>query len=402
MTVSSRGVFDLNIWICPGHRLDLCNKSEAPIEHANPLRFTVCPFNSVVDGFNDPTGLVEGERLHECLCETGYFGDHGGWPHACLPCESGSYTDELGQVACTECDAGYSCDCNSVNSKIPCSAGNEAACSQCDACGIGRFQDQEGQSTCNECPNGFDCPLSAMTFPIARKGYWISADGLLDRHDCAIAGNMPDACPGGTVQALVDGPEFTHCYREHHTDLPDECKPVLGSVCSDGYFGSGCTKCCKLNQECSHLQGKRNPVSQELYKLQWYFTESEGRCKECPDQDPLELAVFGSVGAIFVANKLIRFAEVAKLSGALHAPLVSLLNFFQLCDLFKGINLHWPKPVKDFIESFLSIFVRKQCITMQSDCSLECPNGPACLTFAEFQYPHVPRASRMPVVFDIR
>ena len=35
---------------------------------------------------------------------------------------------------------------------------------------------------------------------------------------------------------------------------------------------------------------------------------------------------------------------------------MSLLNFFQLCDLFKGMNLHWPQPVKDFIENVLSIF----------------------------------------------
>ena len=360
LTISSRGIYDMNIWICPGDRLDLCNTSQPPIDRANPLRFTVCPLNSVVDGFNDPSGLVEGARLHECFCDTGFFGDHGGYPHACLPCDGGSYTDEIGQAACTECDAGYSCDCSSVSSKIPCSAGSEAACTQCQGCGIGRYQNLEGQTSCNECPDGFECPLSAMTLPIAKKGYWISADGLLDRHDCAVAGHMPDACPGGDLQALVAGSEFTYCFRERHDILPDECKPVLGSVCSDGYFGPGCTKCCKLNEECSHLQSKRNPETQQLYKMSWYLTESEGRCKECPDQDLLELAVFGTVGSIFVANKLIRFAEVAKLSGALHAPLVSLLNFFQLCDLFKGINLQWPQPVKDFIENFLSIFVRKR------------------------------------------
>jgi hypothetical protein len=68
------------------------------------------------------------------------------------------------------------------------------------------------------------------------------------------------------------------------------------------------------------------------------------------------MAVFGSVGSLFAADKLIKFAEVAKLSGALHAPLVSLLNFFQLCDLFKGMNLHWPAPLVYFVERFLSIF----------------------------------------------
>ena len=96
----------MNIWICPGDRLDLCNTSQPPIDRANPLRFTVCPLNSVADGFNDPSGLVEGARLHECFCDTGFFGDHGGYPHACLPCDGGSYTDEIGQAACTECDAG--------------------------------------------------------------------------------------------------------------------------------------------------------------------------------------------------------------------------------------------------------------------------------------------------------
>lgn len=307
ITLGSRGVFELTVWACPGDRLDLCNTSETPIGRASPLQFTVCQSNSVIEGFTNPDGFVDGARLHECLCDTGFFGDAGGYPHSCLPCEGGSYTSEIGQVACTECDAGYSCDCNSVNSKIPCGVKNEAACSLCQACGIGRYQDLQGQTTCNECPDGFDCPLSAMTFPVAMKGYWISADGSLDRHDCAVAGHMPDACPGGDTTALDD---YTHCYRERHDALPDECKPVLGSVCNDGYYGNGCTKCCKLNEECAHLQSKQNPETGQPFKTSWYFTESEGRCKECPEQDVLQLVVFGIVGALFVADKLIKFAEV--------------------------------------------------------------------------------------------
>ena len=352
-TIDTQGVFELSVWVCSGDRLDLCNTTETPIALANPLQFTVCQTDSVIEFFTDPRGFVDGARLHECVCDTGFFGDNGGFPNGCHACDGGFYSNQLGSPACTECAAGYSCDCNSIDSKIPCGAGSEAACSQCQACGIGRYQDEEGQITCNECPEGFHCPLAAMTFPVAQKGYWISSDGLLDRHDCAIAGHMPDACPGGNEQLLDD---FSHCIRERQEDMHEECKAVLGSVCNDGYFGSGCTKCCKLNEECVHLQSKLNPATGQPYKTSWYFTESEGRCKECPEQDMLQMAVFGTVGSLFAADKLIKFAEVAKLSGALHAPLVSLLNFFQLCDLFKGMNLHWPGPLVYFVERFLSIF----------------------------------------------
>ena len=64
------------------------------------------------------------------------------------------------------------------------------------------------------------------------------------------------------------------------------------------------------------------------------------------------MLVFG----LLIAQKLSKFAEVAKLSGELHAPLVSLITFFQVCDLFKSINLHWPYDVKQFIENVLSVF----------------------------------------------
>ncbi len=205
------------------------------------------------------------------------------------------------------------------------------------------------------------------------QGFWVSAEDVSDRHDCATAGHMPDACPGGQLKQS-DQPDCTstnrdcQCYTyqwglndvvgslpsgrspsdqfpcragvdcatvlgSSQTSENKACARAIGSVCSPGYWGDRCTKCCKTFSTCPELRGKTNPDTRAEYRPSWYYTEAEGRCKECPEQNVLQLAVFGVVIALFVAEKLLQFAEVAKLSGALHAPLVSLVNFFQLCDL---------------------------------------------------------------------
>ena len=164
------------------------------------------------------------------------------------------------------------------------------------------------------------------------QGYWISNLEVENVHDCATAGHMPDACPGGKPSSQVEKSEDRHCYQTTDHALNDNelaaCNEVIGSTCSPGYWGDGCTKCCKPGT-CTELRGVVNPDTHQEYKAAWYFTESEGRCKECPEQNVWQLAVFGTVVSLFVAEKLLKFAEVAKLSGALHAPLVSLVNFFQ-------------------------------------------------------------------------
>ena len=90
-------------------------------------------------------------------------------------------------------------------------------------------------------------------------------------------------------------------------------------------------------------------------KESWYLNEESGLCLECPDQDLTEVGVMLIFG-LLIGQKLSKFAEVAKLSGELHAPLVSLITFFQVCDLFKTIRLHWPLDVRLFIENVLSVF----------------------------------------------
>eukprot|EP01045_Picozoa_sp_COSAG04_P031272 COSAG04_NODE_5727_length_1510_cov_1.201984_1_plen_473_part_01 len=195
ITLDGQGVYALRVWICPGTDFELCNSSAAPIAAATPLTFTVCQSNALIADFADSTGVVTGARLHECQCDSGYYGDV---PNGCTACERGSYTSTIGSEVCLPCDAGTSCDCNSITSKTPCTESRiEAACSQCLPCGPGYYQDLEGQAVCKQCPDGFHCAFDGMTFPIANKGYWISSDGLLSKHDCAKAGHMPDAWPGG-------------------------------------------------------------------------------------------------------------------------------------------------------------------------------------------------------------
>ena len=281
----------------------------------------------MIEAFSETDGFVQGSRLDECLYDTGYF---GGPSHAggCLPCDQGTYTDVIGSDACLDCSAGTSCDCTSFTSKVDCGAGTEAACSQCVPCRSGQYQNLKGQGQCKDCSTGFQCNAESMTFPIADEGYWISSDGKLTIHDCAIQGSMPDACPGGDP-SLFDSHQY--CFLSQHDELPDDCKAVVGATCEDGYWGAGCAQCCKFgNQECAYLEGKIH-LDGRPYTSKWYKVETEGRCYECPEQDVLQLVVFGVVVALFLVEKLLKFAEVAKLSGSLVGPMVSLINFFQMC-----------------------------------------------------------------------
>jgi hypothetical protein len=149
ITILTQGVYELHVWVCSGQHLEHCNSTQPAISRASPLIFTVCQENSLIVSFqsaDDARGFIEGDRLQECLCDTGYFGDPGGYPRSCLPCDAGTYTQDYGAGACAECDAGTSCDCNAFYSKRACDRNkNEAACSQCQTCGAGQYQDEEGQ-----------------------------------------------------------------------------------------------------------------------------------------------------------------------------------------------------------------------------------------------------------------
>ena len=267
-------------------------------------------------------GVVRGAYLHKCQCETGYFGPAG---RTCSACSAGTYTEQIGQTACLPCSAGSSCDCRSATSKLRCETSNTiAACWKCQYCGAGRYQNDESQGNCKPCPTGFDCSAGGMTFPIAGPGTWISPDNRMSIHDCAVAGHMPQACPGGNISDV----SLEYCYKgSRHAlsdpSLTDECTAVVGAKCTDGYWGPGCAKCCKRNKHCEHLEARG-------MSLLWYKDDEQGLCIECPEQNPLEIAVVGVV-ILWVAEKASQFSEIAKLSGELHAPVISLITFFQLC-----------------------------------------------------------------------
>ena len=386
LTFGDPGVFSVTIWVCPANQLSLCSPSSVgatPIEAASPLVLTICPSNSLIPSFNEDSGVLSGPQLQDCVCETGYFGDNGGIPRPCEACDAGKYSEDVGSTICESCLAGRSCDCTQpTTSKLPCGVeAGKAACTSCIRCRATQYQDRAGQGTCLDCPTGFQCPIEGMTFPVAKPGFWISADNQQIKHDCAVAGHMPEACPGGNLSAL-----HSECYqvRLEHWDEHQYCKPVVGATCNSGYWGRGCvpptpaalpappacvpapslcpppplinlyaalsgTFCCKAGQEeCSHLESKG-------MKESWYLNEESGLCLECPDQDLTEVGVMLIFG-LLIGQKLSKFAEVAKLSGELHAPLVSLITFFQVCDLFKTIRLHWPLDVRLFIENVLSVF----------------------------------------------
>ena len=77
------------------------------------------------------------------------------------------------------------------------------------------------------------------------------------------------------------------------------------------------------------------------------------------------------VGSLILAPITIRFAGMAKHAGALTAPLMSLVNFLQSIDLFRQLQLQWPKGIKDFVLRVASLFnLNINILGIHPECSL--------------------------------
>lgn len=379
-----------------------------------PMIFTVCPPNSDTSTgrWNDPpgtegSGFVQGPQLHTCTCNAGYMGHKG---HSCEGCRVGKFTSQSGSPECSDCDVGKHCACTTgycgPDDAFP-------ACKSCELCDIGKYQATPGQEACAECKEGFNCQEMGMTYPVAYAGHYISATNPEETTTCAdgwgasrlkssedgeatlsMSSDLPSyppehiyrpskdpnspphlvvapeqmslqqwvqadeenkdrttgdfanergkSCPGGNMSLAKelrcifddDSQKLVSSVDEQQSD---KCRLAVGSLCLEGYRGEKAAAC----QTCD---------------ANWYHDSATGQCYPCVNTNGKVLAAAVTILALVLAPFILKFAEGLKHAGALQAPIMSLVNFFQSADLFKGLDLHWPPGFLAFVHSIASVF----------------------------------------------
>ena len=115
---------------------------------------------------------------------------------------------------------------------------------------------------------------------------------------------------------------------------------AVGSLCLEGYGEAG-TDGAGACQKCDS---------------DWYHDSGSGQCYPCPTTNGKVLVAAVSIIGLALAPVILKFAEAMKHAGALQAPMMSLVNFFQSADLFKGLDLHWPPAFLAFVHSVAAVF----------------------------------------------
>lgn len=340
-----------------------------------PMVFTICPPNSDTStGRWADTGFVDGPELHQCSCRPGYNGRKG---LQCSACQHGKYTSTQGSPICSDCAVGKHCSCQTSGACIE--GGDLPACNHCNKCQAGQYQPSQGQSQCILCPKGFDCGekagLTGMTFPVAYEGSYVDPTDPAKTHSCKLgltnaqssggvtsykaheshylltnppklvvppedvslqewesadtdqrstmSGRRGSSCPGGNLTLAKD----LLCVLNDEKQLvssvdatkTDQCRLAVGSLCLEGYSGpegsGACTSCCKAGESGCERS--------------WYRDTTDNQCYECPETNGAVIIGIVTIVGLVLAPFILKFAEAMKHAGALQAPVMSLINFFQ-------------------------------------------------------------------------
>jgi hypothetical protein len=143
-----------------------------------------CPFNSWSRELSS--------YASDCTCTAGYFGPAGG---PCIPCSSGTYkhsnsTTSDTYTACLECEIGtYSVDVGATSISV------------CLPCSPGSYNSFRGQTSCVLCDAGFYGSSYGMT---TCKSCWAGSYSRVGASLCS-------SCSTGTVSAVVAAPSSSVC-----------------------------------------------------------------------------------------------------------------------------------------------------------------------------------------------
>ena len=122
----------------------------------------------------------------------------------------------------------------------------------------------------------------------------------------------------------------------------DPCFDVVGSQCKLGYTsgvfgGMKCDNCCRKG---NYDHGPGNSCDGDMWR------RTNGFCVACEHKSNTLLALFVVLFIMIVGPVAMKVIDLSKHLGALHGPIMSVVNFFQTADLFHNLNLHWPQSCK--------------------------------------------------------
>ena len=173
-----------------------------------------------------------------------------------------------------------------------------------------------------------------MTFPIALPGHWVNPRDPREYYEC----NPPEACNGTSLWDKERGQVMPFsklkswekaCTTDYHPDgfaQSDPCFHVVGAKCNTGYTsgifgGSKCEYCCRRNNY------EHGPGS-SCDGLMW--RKSRNLCLPCDKEGNTVLALFVILMGLFVGPAAMKVIDLSKHLGALHGPIMSVVNFFQV------------------------------------------------------------------------
>ena len=379
-SVSEFGMFIVNSWFCSRQTLSECLQRSYKL--AQPYKFTVCPQNTDVADSDSSAplrnaslhGTLPGAVLDLCQCRAG-FTSPTGVGESCNACARGKFQPGIRKKDCFECEAGTYCGCSSTGASVDPNKCAESAwnpaCTTCAPCNAGKFQDRRGQGSCVQCVEGFDCSGAAMTYPIATPGHWIHPRNPREHKECKpkfVSRESPGACKGSSLWdhetgAMKPFSRITAMEKRCTTEAPPEngyapgqlCFEVIGATCNAGYTsgvdGIMCEHCCKRSSYDPSF-GPHQSCDGDM----WRQSGMGGTCNACGHRSNTVLAALVVFVGACLAPFLLRLVSLSKHLGALHGPVMSVVNFFQTAAVFKTLNLHWPPEWVKFISEVAEVF----------------------------------------------
>jgi len=231
-----------------------------------------------------------------------------------LPCDAGSYSNELGNIAstsCTMCPAGSACPTGSTTNSIcpPGSITATAGESQCSPCVGGTYQNVYGETSCKNCTSGSYCPSgSAIPTPCPA--------GTTSDPDIALMKNVSQCmiCPAGYwcapgIQVACDADFYNpnegsvdqmaciKCPENSGTGLGVRGSTDISSCqCNPGYYDALAgpavqCKMCPVGTACGRgATIQQLPLQSGFYRVHDNTTD----VRKCPDATANCSATFGT------------------------------------------------------------------------------------------------------------
>ena len=250
----------------------------------------------------------------------------------CVPCEAGTYQDELDQTVCKECNRGYYQNQTAQQTCIQCGGGLgtaqsgstshdacsiclpgsytyyvDGALSECRDCEVGKFQTYETQESCNNCkPGKYSNVRGSVTCSTCHVGRYQDLYGKQDCKDCGKGKYQykegSDSClycPNGRSHILTaqTSPEACIAFYQKVREVPQPVVYTKECEIRDG-FTIQCPVCsCFDDSRRGHFDG---PICQQC--VRGFSTAS---CKpKCPGYDTInDQTLCSNLGVCYFGKK---------------------------------------------------------------------------------------------------